>query len=53
MVYLGHHQIKEVVTHQSPPNRLGHMLPVKTRKTVDLVNASYLRGTKTAKVEGL
>ena len=53
MVYLGHRQINEVITTQSPPNRLGHMFPVKTRKTVDLVNASYSRGTETAEVEGL
>ena len=53
MVHLGHHQINEVVITQSPPNRLGHMLPVKTSNTVHLINASYSRGTETAKVEGL
>ena len=53
MDYLGHHQINEVITTQSPPNRLGCMLPVKTSNNVHLINASYLRGTETAKVEGL
>ena len=53
MALLGHHQITEVITTQSPPNRSGHMLMVKTSSTVHSGDASYLRGTKTAKVEGL
>ena len=53
MVYLGHRQINEVVTTQSPPNRLGHMLPVKASNNVHLINASYSRGTETAEVECL
>ena len=53
MVHLGHHQINKVIRTQSPPNRSGCSLIDKTSKTVYLVNASYTRGTKTAKVEGL
>ena len=53
MVHLGHHQIKEVITTQSPPNRSGHMLMVKTSNTVHPGYASYSRGTEKAEVEGL
>ena len=53
MVHLGHHQITEVITTQSPPNRSGYMFMVKTSNTVHSGYASYLRGTETAKVEGL
>ena len=53
MVHLDHHQINKVITTQSPPNRSGHMLMVKTNKTVHPGYASYSRGTETAKVEGL
>ena len=53
MVCLGHHQITEVITTQSPPNRSGHMLMVKTSNTVHPGYASYVRGTETAEVEGL
>ena len=53
MVHLGHHQINKLIITQSPPNRLGGSLIDKTSNTVRLVNASYMRGTKTAKVEGL
>ena len=38
---------------QSPSNRSGHTLIDKRNNTVYLVNASYMRGTETAKVEGL
>ena len=51
MVHLGHRQITEVITTQSPPNRSGHMLMVKT--TVHSGYASYARGTETAEVESL
>ena len=53
MVHLGHRQINKVITTQSPPNRSGRMLMVKTNNTVHPGYASYWRGTKTAKVEGL
>ena len=53
MVHLGHHQINKVIITQSPPNRSGCSLIDKTSNTVHLVNTSYMRGTKTAKVEGL
>ena len=53
MVHLGHPQINKVIITQSPPNRSGHSLIDKTSNTVHLVNASYMRGTETAKVEGL
>ena len=53
MVHLGHHQINKVIITQSPPNRSGHSLIDKTSNTVHLGNASYMRGTKTAEVEGL
>ena len=49
----GYHQINKVIITQGPPNRSGCMLMVKTNKSVHLRNASYLRGTETAKVEGL
>ena len=53
VVHFGHHQINKVITTQSPPNRSGHMFMVKTNNTVHPGYASYSRGTKTAKVEGL
>ena len=53
VVHLGHHQINKVITTQSPPNRSGHMLMVKTSNTVHPGYASYSRGTETAEVEGL
>ena len=53
MVHLGHRQINKVITTQSPPNRSGCMLLVKTSNTALPGYASYLRGTETAKVEGL
>ena len=53
MVHLGQHQTNEAKITQSPPNRLGRMLIDKTSNTVLLINASYARGTDTAKVEGL
>ena len=43
----------KVVTTQSPPNRSGHMLLVKTNNTALPGYVSYLRGTDTAEVEGL
>ena len=43
----------KVMTTQSPPNRSGCMLLVKTNNTTLLGYASYLRGTETAEVEGL
>ena len=49
----GCHQINKVIITQSPPNRSGHMLMGKTNNTVHPGYASYLRGTKTAEVEGL
>ena len=49
----GYHQINKVIITQSPPNRSGCMLKGKTNHTVHPGYASYLRGTKTAKVEGL
>ena len=49
----GHHQINKVTITQSPPNRSGRMLMGKTNNTVLPGYASYSRGTKTAKVEGL
>ena len=53
MVDLGHRQINKVITTQSPPNRSGCMLMVKTNNTVHPGYASYSRGTETAEVEGL
>ena len=53
MVHLGQHQTNEAKITQSPPNRLGHTLIDKTSNTVLLINASYVRGTDTAGVEGL
>ena len=53
VVHLGHHHINKVVITQSPPNRSGCMLMVKTNNTMHLGYASYSRGTETAKVEGL
>ena len=49
----GCHQINKVTITQSPPNRSGHMLMAKTNNTVLPGYAFYLRGTETAKVEGL
>ena len=53
VIHLSHHQINKVMITQSPPNRSGHMLLVKTNNTELLGYASYSRGTETAKVEGL
>ena len=53
MVHLGQHQTNEVRITQSPPNQLGCTLIDKTSNTVFLINASYMRGTDTAEVEGL
>ena len=53
VVHLGHHHINKVITTQSPPNRLGRMLLVKTNNTALPGYASYLRGTERAEVEGL
>ena len=53
VVHLGHRQINKVIITQSPPNRSEHSLIDKTSNTVHLGNASYMRGTETAKVEGL
>ena len=53
MVHLGHHQINKVITTQSPPNRSGRILMVKTSNTVHPGYASYSRGTETAEVKGL
>ena len=47
------HQINKVKITQSPPNRSGCMLMGETNNTVYPGYASYLRGTETAKVEGL
>ena len=47
------HQINKVIITQSPPNRSGCMLMGEINKTVHSGYASYLRGTETAKVEGL
>ena len=49
----GCHQIHKVIITQSPPNRSGHMLMVKSNNTVHPGYASYSRGSETAKVEGL
>ena len=49
----GHRQINKVTITQSPPNRSGCMLMEKTNNTVHSGYASYSRGIKTAKVEGL
>ena len=49
----GYHQINKVIITQSPPNRYGCMLIGKTNNTVHPGYASYLGGTKTAKVESL
>ena len=49
----GYHQINKVTITQSPPNRSGCMLMGKTNNTLHPGYASYLRGTETAKVEGL
>ena len=46
-------QINKVIITQSPPNRSGCILMGKTNNTVHSRYASYSRGTKTAKVEGL
>ena len=48
-----YHQINKVTITQSPPNRSGCMLMGKTNNTAHPGYASYLRDTKTAKVEGL
>ena len=53
VVHLGHGQINKVVITQSPPNRSGCSIIDKTNNIVHLVNASYMRGTETAEVEGL
>ena len=53
MVHLGQHQINEAKITQIPQNRLVCMLVDKTSNTVLLINASYTRGTDTAKVEVL
>ena len=53
MAHLGHRQINKVIITQRPPNRSGRSLIDKTSNTVHLGNASYMRGTETAKVEGL
>ena len=53
VICLSYRQINKVIITQSPPNRLGHMLLVKTNNAALLGYASYLRGTETAKVEGL
>ena len=53
MIHLGQRQTNEVIITQSPPNRLGCTLIDKTSNSVLLINASYMRGTNTAKVEGL
>ena len=53
MVCLGHHQTTKVVITQSPPKRSGCPLIDKTSNIECLGNASYMRGTKTAEVEGL
>ena len=53
MIHLSHHQINKVMITQSPPNRSGHIILVKTNNTALLEYASYLKGTKTAEVEGL
>ena len=49
----GYQQINKVIITQSPPNRSGGMLMGKRNNCVHPGYASYLRGTKTAKVEGL
>ena len=49
----GYYQINKVTIIQSPPNRSGCMLMGKTNNAVHPGYASYLRGTKTAKVESL
>ena len=53
VVHLGHRQTNKVIITQSPPNRSGSSLIDKTSNTVYLGNASYTRGSKIAKVEGL
>ena len=53
MVHLGHHQTNKVIITQSPPKRPGRPLIDKTSNTECLDNASYMRGTETAEVEGL
>ena len=53
MVYLGHRQTTKVVITQGPPKRSGRSLLDKTSNTEYLDNASYMRGTKSAEVEGL
>ena len=53
VVHLGHHQTMKVVITQSPPKRSGHPLIDKTSNSEHLGNASYMRGTETAEVEGL
>ena len=53
MVHLGHHQTNKVIITQSPPRGSGHPLIDKTSNTECLDNASYMRGTETAEVEGL
>ena len=53
VVHLGHHQTTKVVITQSPPKRSGHPLIDKTSNSECLGNASYMRGTETAEVEGL
>ena len=53
VIHLGHHQINKVIITQSPPNRSGHSIIDETNNTVYLGNASYMRGTETAGVEGL
>ena len=49
----GCHQINAVTITHSPPNSSRFMLMGKTNNTVHPGYASYSRGTKTARVEGL
>ena len=53
MVFLGHHQTTKVIITQGPQKRSGRSLLDKTSNTECLDNASYTRGTESAKVEGL
>ena len=53
VVCLGHHQTTKVIITQSPLKRSGHPLIDKTSNIDCLGNASYMRGTETAEVEGL
>ena len=53
VIHLGQRQTNKVIITKSPPNRLGCTLIDKISNTVVPINASYMRDTEIAEVEGL